>query len=226
MEKYELTSRRYDVEQAQRWQDEVDRLPWIQFPSDWKVKMIPPHGDAVVRFLVTLPDGKEKSVYYDSRSSLGYYFDDRGERIPYWEVYPVNGDVGRCGTDEVELLLEMIAEVSEEKEEADVSEWITDRSPKACDADITGFVWITTEYGAVLREQWKTVRERPWMPITPPEPYVKPKRYAIRCYGDFGFVGPAGFWCVYDTVAEKEVTCFMPREAAERIAKAFEEEKP
>jgi hypothetical protein len=117
VEKYELRSRRYEVEHAQRWQDEVARLPWIQFPSDWKVKLIPPYGDAVVRFLVTLPDGKEKSVYHDSRASLGLYFGDGDEPIPYWEVYPVNGDIGRCGTGEVELLLEMIAEGSEEQKE-------------------------------------------------------------------------------------------------------------
>ena len=108
-----------------------------------------------------------------------------------------------------------------------MSDWITDRKPTECDAN-TGFVWITTEYGAVLREPWKTVRDRPWMPITPPEPYVNPKRYVIRCYADFGWrlPGPAGYWCVYDTVSNVSVSDFMPREAAERIAAIYEEVMP
>lgn len=106
-----------------------------------------------------------------------------------------------------------------------MSEWITDRRPTEEDAD-NEYVWVTTEHGSVLRQEWDQVFDRPWMPIARPEPYVKPKRYAIRCYGDLGLVGPAGFWCVYDTVAEEQVTCFMPLEAAERIAATYEEVMP
>lgn len=108
---------RLNIEKEQGWLEESDTIPWIQFPADWKVKVVPPHGDAVVRFLVQLPDGREKSVYYDSRCSLGFYWgkDERGGRdrlLPYWEVYPVgrDEDVGRCGADEVEKLLELIAD--------------------------------------------------------------------------------------------------------------------
>lgn len=216
VEKYELRSRRYEVEQAQRWQDEVARLPWIQFPSDWKVKVIPPYGDAVVRFLVTLPDGKEKSVYHDSRASLGLYFGDGDELIPYWEVYPVNGDIGRCGTDEVELLLEMIAEGSEEQEDADANVWITDRMPCAMDTDNTEFVY--NQYGAVTH--YTHIKEgEAWMMIPRPEPYVKPKRWRVTT--------ATGGYLVYDSITSSEVADSIPTcEAAERIAAIYEEVVP
>jgi len=222
IEKYELTSRRYDVEQAQRWQDEVARLPWIQFPADWKVKVIPPFGDAVVRFLVTLPDGKEKSVYHDSRASLGEYFDDMDELIPYWKVYPVNGDIGRCGTDEVELLLEMIAEGSEEKEEADVNGWITDRRPTAEDANSIGSVWATYN-GKVFLWDYQGVGEgMAWMPITLPDPYVEPpKRYSLV------YRSTTRQYYIQDTEScDKRfvASCIPTREKADRISNIFEDQ--
>ena len=101
-----------------------------------------------------------------------------------------------------------------------MNEWITDRRPREDDGPM-----IYGPDGKVCHYTWID-SGNPWKPIPKCEPYVKPKRYAIRCYGDFGLVGPAGFWCVYDTVAEKEVTCFMPLEAAERIAATYEEVMP
>ena len=210
VEKYELRSRRYEVEHTQRWQDEVARLPWIQFPADWKVKVIPPYGDAVVRFLVTLPDGKEKSVYHDSRASLGLYFGDGDELIPYWEVYPVNGDIGRCGTDEVELLLEMIAEGSEEKKEAKMDEWRTDRAP--------GQSYVYNKYGLVTH--FSDIKEGdPWMRIPLIDPYEKPKRWRVTT--------ATGGYLVYDSITSSEVADSIPTcEAAERIAAIYEEVIP
>ena len=95
----------YVIETGQRWREEIDRVPYIQFPADWKIQVIPPFGDAVVRFKVKLPDGSDKSIYLDVRGSLGYF---GGE--PYWEVYPYGGYVGRCGIKDTEELLRMIAE--------------------------------------------------------------------------------------------------------------------
>lgn len=106
-ERETLRRTRYNIEEQQDWRCEIDRLPWIQFPSSWKVKVIPPYGDAVVRFHVKLPNGAEKSVYCDSRNSLGFY---TNPPTPYWEVYPYNDDVGRCAVDDVAGLLEMIRE--------------------------------------------------------------------------------------------------------------------
>ena len=99
-----------------------------------------------------------------------------------------------------------------------MNDWITDRRPTEKDADC-GFVWITTAHGQVLREFWKTVRNNPWMPITPPEPYVKSKRWT--------FFGAGQMWTIFD---EKLGRCGYPilptREAAERIAAIYEEVMP
>ena len=99
-------------------------------------------------------------------------------------------------------------------------EWITDREPTADDAH-TGWVWVTTEHGVVLRQSWDMVFGRPWQPIVRPEPYVKAKRYWVR--------KQYGCWFVYDTgnrhlkgVADNILT----REAAERIAAIYEEMMP
>jgi len=94
---------RFSVESSQKWREEIEHIPYIQFPADWKVKIIPPFADAVVRFKVKLPCGVGKSIYLDSREALGYY---GGET--YWEVYPYHGDVGRCSIDDVDELLRMI----------------------------------------------------------------------------------------------------------------------
>lgn len=237
MNRLEMYKLRHEIEQEQKWQDETARLPWIQFPADWKVKVIPPYGDAVVRFLVTLPDGKEKSVYYDSRASLGMHFGDGEELIPYWEVYPVNGDTGRCETDEVELLLEMIAEGSEEKKETKMDEWITDRLPTEDDVDRSGSVW-TMYNGEVVPWSYDGVAEgTPWMPIAKPEPYVEPKRYGVRYCDDLrcwsitftysDVLTGHSFRCLFEPLSRLEdKNSDRHRRAAERIAAIYEEVKP
>ena len=110
----DTTMERYQIENKQKWREEIETMPWITFPADWKVQIIPPFGDAVVRFYVTLPSNEHRSVYLDSRCSLGAVLDENGP-IPYWEVYPYRGDVGRCLKAEVEELLRMIGD----EEEAD-----------------------------------------------------------------------------------------------------------
>lgn len=112
MDDYEslVKMRRYKVENEQKWREEIDLIPHIQFPAEWAVQIIPPFADAVVRFRVKLPSGKDKSIYLDKRSSLGYWKDVYS---PYWEVYPYQGDVGRCDMDDTKTLLEMIGDESE-----------------------------------------------------------------------------------------------------------------
>lgn len=100
---------RIQVEHDQKWRDDVETLPWLQFPPNWQIQVIPPFADAVVRFRVRLPSGKTKSVYLDSRCSLGY-FNAVGET--YWEVYPVGDDTGRCGLNDIEELLRLIGDES------------------------------------------------------------------------------------------------------------------
>ena len=110
---FELRMQRYKIEDHQDWRGEVRKIPFIQFPASWLIQMIPPFSDAVVRFRVRLPSGKEKSIYLDSRNSIGYM------PYTYWEVYPVEGDVGRCEMNDIAELLNLI---SNEKEGADLED--------------------------------------------------------------------------------------------------------
>lgn len=108
---------RLKIEADQHWIGEQEHIPFIQFPADWKVQIIPPFGDAVARFRVELPSGKRKSVYLDVRSSLGYFGADLDAPTPYWEVYPYRGDTARCHRWNVPLLLTYIADESEGEDE-------------------------------------------------------------------------------------------------------------
>jgi hypothetical protein len=99
-----VNTSRYEVESQQKWREEVKHIPFIQFPVDWKVQIIPPFGDAVIRFRVKLPSGMDKSVYLDVRDSLGCV------GSPYWEVYPYHDDIFRCPREDVTALLEAIAD--------------------------------------------------------------------------------------------------------------------
>ena len=105
---YKMRIERFKIEESQKWFDEVELIPYIQFPTEWKVRIIPPFRDAVVRFQVKLPCGTDKSVYLDTRDSLGYW------GCPYWEVYPYQGDVGRCNREDVVTLLDMITDTTGE----------------------------------------------------------------------------------------------------------------
>jgi len=102
--------KRYEIEREERWREFVRQMPHIQFPGDWKVAVIPAFGGALARFLVLLPSGTEKSIYFDAYDRLGCV----GE--PYWEVHPYRGDVGRCLMNETDELLQMIADEQEKDE--------------------------------------------------------------------------------------------------------------
>lgn len=95
----ELSNRLEVVMEYDRWCGEI---PYINFPSDWEIKIIPPFYGAVVRFKVKKGD-TDVSIYLDCYDHLGCV----GK--PYWEIYPVNGDVSRCAIQEVDYLLEAIA---------------------------------------------------------------------------------------------------------------------
>jgi len=100
-----------------------------------------------------------------------------------------------------------------------MSKWITDRRPTEEDADSIGSVWATYNGKVFLWDYQGVGEEMAWMPITPPEPYVKPKRWT--------FFGAGQMWTIFD---EKLGRCGDPilptREAAERIAAIYEEVMP
>lgn len=106
----DLMMDRCRVEELQKWREEINNIPFIQFPAEWKVQVIPPFADAIVRFRVEIEDGVFRSVYLDGRNSLGFWDLVGGY---YWEVYPYRGDTGRCALNEVSELLRMIGDTQE-----------------------------------------------------------------------------------------------------------------
>jgi hypothetical protein len=99
---------RYQVEYAEKWRDYVKQIPAIQFPADCKVKVIPPFGGAMARFLVS-KNNKEVSVYLDCNDALGIM------GAPYYEIHPdKDDDCSRFWLDEAEQMMQAINEVLNE----------------------------------------------------------------------------------------------------------------
>lgn len=95
------------IAQAFEWHKWREEIPFLEFPSHWQVKVVPPFAGAVARFLVRTKKMKEEdriSVYLDCYDTLGFY------GSPYWEVYPVNGDTKRLSMNDTESLLTSISE--------------------------------------------------------------------------------------------------------------------
>lgn len=61
------------------WAD--DKIPPLQFSSDWLVQIIPPARGAIIRFRILLPKSEFISVYLDCYNALG------GVGQPYWEAF-------------------------------------------------------------------------------------------------------------------------------------------
>lgn len=101
MEHWRLSS---EMEKTFEWKKWTDEIPFIKFPKDWEVKIIPPFAGAVVRFLVNTPKRKRISVYLDCYENLGYFGG------PHWEVYPDKDDNNaRFAMSDTEGLLKCIA---------------------------------------------------------------------------------------------------------------------
>jgi hypothetical protein len=79
------TLARAKVEAAEKWRD--IKIPPLRFPEGWVIELVPPFAGAVARFVATNTHGVKVSVYYDAHGALG------AEDHPYWEIYPVGGDL-------------------------------------------------------------------------------------------------------------------------------------
>ena len=99
---------RCTVERNEEWREWIKEIPYIRFPSEWEIKIIPPFGGAMARFLVKIGI-KEISVYLDCHGSLGAC------DTPYWEVYPYNDDVYRCDMNETAELINAIRHALEQE---------------------------------------------------------------------------------------------------------------
>lgn len=85
---FEIEMQRHRIEQVEDWRGLSRNLPYLSFPADCEVNIIPPSGGALVRFLIRLKANPEKtiSVYFDQFSRLGCMDE------PYWEMYPNKDD--------------------------------------------------------------------------------------------------------------------------------------
>lgn len=97
------------VNEWDKWRMEV---PFINFPSCLEVRVIPPFGGAIVRFVVRhidFPETETRSVYLDCYGRLGAVDE------PYWELYPHYGDTYRCAMNETnDLIAAILDSYSEE----------------------------------------------------------------------------------------------------------------
>ena len=79
----ELQRMREVVEKKERWYRHIEDIPYLNFPIVWNVKIIPPFGGALVRFLI-MYNNKEITI---KLSDLGY---DMFYRGLVWEVHGLN----------------------------------------------------------------------------------------------------------------------------------------
>ena len=107
---------RYQIEFDYEWREWTKKIPYINFPGEWNVKIIPPFSGAMIRFKVKkIGSDKCVSVYLDCHHSLGYYGEDGNE--PYWEIYPsIDGDTTRFGLNDITEMLKEIEKSLNHKE--------------------------------------------------------------------------------------------------------------
>jgi hypothetical protein len=101
---------RTELETSDEWRRWAETTPFIQFPPEWQVRIVPPYGGAIARFYVRYGDN-QASVYLDCYNRLGYF------GAPYWEVYPIDNDTARVPMEDVPGLLELIRQSLEEDHE-------------------------------------------------------------------------------------------------------------
>lgn len=102
IEHWKLSS---EMENKFEWRKWMVEIPYISFPSELKIKIIPPFAGAVVRFHAALKDKPDHfvSIYLDCYDILGWV----GQ--PYWELYPdSDGDTFRCAMKDTDELLQAI----------------------------------------------------------------------------------------------------------------------
>jgi len=93
----------YEVKKIQEYRKWCQEIPFIQFPLDWQIQIIPPAGGAIVRFKIKRNlSPNEVSVYLDCYDRLRLF----GQ--PYWEICPYQGETYRCEMNNDEELLNAI----------------------------------------------------------------------------------------------------------------------
>lgn len=97
---------RHRMEEEEQWRALTDEMPYLRFPPDLEVRIIPPFGGAACRFTVRLRRRNPTntvSVYFDSSSALGCM------NQPYWEAYPIKENNNRYLLGEEQKMIRHIA---------------------------------------------------------------------------------------------------------------------
>jgi len=109
MEDVNIILERVKTELRDGWMKWSKEIPYMSFPNNWKVQIIPPFGGAMIRFRVKHGEG-DISVYLDVADRLGYF------GSPYWEIYPYGGDIYRVPMNDVDELLMRIQMILDGKD--------------------------------------------------------------------------------------------------------------
>lgn len=91
----------------------VYTLPWLNFPRNWKIKIIPPFAGVCIRFQVStsITGDKYVSVFLDDSVRFGEEKDANGVPSAYWEIYDfIDYKPSRCFINETSILLELISD--------------------------------------------------------------------------------------------------------------------
>lgn len=108
---------RFEIENKEKWREWGQKIPFLVFPESWAVCICPPVLGAMIRFRVrasSKPEMDSVSVYLDCHNNLGFFSDSEGNRVPYWEVYPVEGDTARFELNDTEGLFKAIQQSLDE----------------------------------------------------------------------------------------------------------------
>lgn len=98
---------RTKVEHTEDWKKWCREIPELSFDRDWKVKIIPPFGGKIARFIVKYKKAAV-SVYLDCFNAGGC------EKEPYWEALDCcdpDSEPVRCKMNDVDKLKEIIGNV-------------------------------------------------------------------------------------------------------------------
>lgn len=99
------------LSKGMEWEKWRKEIPYINFPENFLVQIVPPSTGAMVRFIIKdkeYPEDTWISIYLDCYDNLGCY------GSPYWELYPCKyedyEDTYRCGMNEVDLLISKLSQ--------------------------------------------------------------------------------------------------------------------
>lgn len=111
MSNFAIRESSYELEQALDYRRWMEELPFMEIPSGFKIKVVPPWHGAVIRFWIQKVGAVDNqdcvSVYFDSRNVLG------SMSQPYWEAYPIDDDCQRYFVGEEEKMMsDIIKELS------------------------------------------------------------------------------------------------------------------